>query len=203
MDCSIEFPKEMRAVWEKLIHKGYYISTGTNRELFNEIVRNQDMYNSFFGIFGHRLVVHPRDFVYAEDLKNKTLIKGSKELICFLAVFFERYRKLYPDIHRPWYDEITQTTQNLKDIAVFSTETSSKRLQQVGLIDCKDIYTKVLKGAQRAGLLIYSDVARRAAEENDSYDELRFQFCSPIRRFIDIFNDLASKVEEDITNVQC
>jgi len=194
---NVEFPEQMRDVWDKLVHRGCYISIENDRELYNEIVRDSETYDAFLKIFGHRLVVHPHDFVYAEDLKNKSLLKGHRELICFLAVFFERYRKLHPGVQRPWFEEIMLTTQSLKEMAMFATETSAKRLQQVGLMDEKDIYDKVFKNGFRAGLLTFSATSRRAAEESEAYDELRFQFCSPVRRFIDLFNDLAVSADTE------
>jgi hypothetical protein len=197
---ELKLPESIRRIWNKLILKGIYISAENERELYNDILRNEEAIRKFLDIFDHKLVVHKKDFIYAEASKNRQLLQGHKELIVFLAVFFERYQKIYSSIQAPWYEEIIISTQTLADMNLFSTETAQNRLLSVGLNDEWDIFSRVLKSAARQFLVQINQADLMHVDCLESAQKVEFKFNTPVYRFIDMFTELAELFNEEPGN---
>ncbi len=196
----IEFklPGTIRTIWDKLIVKGIYISSDNERELWNDILRNEDDIKKFLDIFDHKLTVHNKDFIFAEDKRNARLLKNHEQLIVFLAVFFEKYQKLNANPAMPWYSEIVISTQNLNKMNLYSTETAERRLSSVGLDDELDIVNKVFKTASMQGLIQLRSKDLIDLESAEQAKLIEFKFNAPIYRFIDMFAELAETGETEI-----
>ena len=194
---ELKLPSSIRQIWNKLVLRGIYISAENERDLYNDILRNEEDIRKFLDIFEHKLIVHNKDFIYAEASRNKQLLRGYKELIVFLAVFFERYQKLYSSIQAPWYEEIIISTQTLADMNLYSTETAENRLLSVGLNDDLDIFDSVLKPAASQFLVQISQSDLKNTDTLDAAQKVEFKFNTPVYRFIDMFTELAELFSEE------
>lgn len=197
---ELRLPGKIRKIWNTLVSQGVYLSPENERELYNEILRNEDDISTFLEIFDHRLVVHNKDFIYAEDIKNRRLLKGHEQLIVFLAVFFEKYQKLHSSPVAPWYSEIVISTQSLSSINLYSTETSERRLVAAGLHDEWDIFVKVLKPAASQFLLQISSSDLYHTENIEAARKVEFKFNTPVYRFIDMFAEFANHTSGEDTD---
>lgn len=198
---NLTLPGSIRRIWDKLIVRGLYISSENERELYNDILRHEDDVRKFLAIFDHQLTVHNKDFIYAEDKKNKRLLRGHEQLIVFLAVFFEKYQKLHSSPGQPWYNEIVLTSQNLAKMNMYSTETCEQRLLNVGLHDEWDIFEKVLKPAASQFFLHISQVDLQQTDSLEGARQVQFKFNAPVYRFIDMFSELAEGADDDTSIV--
>jgi Condensin complex protein MksE len=197
---ELKLPDSIRKILNKLVLKGIYISAENERELYNDILRNEEDIRKFLDIFDHKLVVHKKDFIYAEASRNRQLLRGHKELIIFLAVFFERYQKINSSIQAPWYEEIIISTQTLSDINLFSTETAQNRLLSVDLNDDWDIFSKVLKPAAGQFLVQINQADLIHTDNIEAAQKVEFKFNTPVYRFIDMFTELAELFNEESDN---
>ncbi len=191
MSIELKLPGTIKGIWRKLIQNGLYISSDNERELYNDILRNEDDIRKFLDIFDHKLIIHSKDFIFAEDTKNNLLRKNHEQLIIFLAVFFEKYQKLNTNPVNPWYNEIVISVQNLNKMNLYSTETSERRLSSVGLDDELDIVKKVLQPASRQGLIQLNLSNSGDLENLEQAKIIDFKFNAPVYRFIDMFSELA------------
>lgn len=191
ISLDLKLPGTIRKIWDKLIVHGIYISSENERDLYNDISRYEDDVCRFLEIFDHQLIRHRKGFIFAEDKKNKRLLKNHEQLMVFLAVFFEKYQKLNTSPVSPWYEEIVRTTQTLGKVNIYSTETSERRLLSAGLNDEFDIYEKVLKPASAQFLLHINSADQHQITSSEAAKRLEFKFNTPIHRFIDVFSELA------------
>jgi len=190
-DIELKLPPSIRDVWNKLVARGLYISAENERSLYNDIMRYEDNIRDFFEIFDQTLIVHRRDFVYAEDRNAKRITKNAEQLMVFLSVFFEKFRKIYPSPLKPWYDELAMQVVSLASMNLYSTETYERRLLSVGLHDELDIFDKVLKPASAQFLLHINSNDIYSVNSPEEAAVVEFKFNSPIYRFIDIFVEIA------------
>ena len=197
---ELKLPNSIRQIWNKLVLRGIYISAENERDLYNDILRNEEDIRKFLDIFEHKLVIHNKDFIYVEASRNKQLLRGHRELIVFLAVFFERYQKLYSSVQVPWYEEIIISTQTLLEMNLYSTETAENRLLSVGLNDDLDIFNTVLKTAASQFLVQISQSDLKNTDSLESAQKVEFKFNTPVYRFIDMFTELAELFNEESSN---
>ena len=197
---ELKLPNSIRQIWNKLVLRGIYISAENERDLYNDILRNEEDIRKFLDIFEHKLVVHNKDFIYVEASRNKQLLRGHRELIVFLAVFFERYQKLYSSVQVPWYEEIIISTQTLMEMNLYSTETAENRLLSVGLNDDLDIFNTVLKPAASQFLVQISQSDLKNTDSLEAAQKVEFKFNTPVYRFIDMFTELAELFNEESSN---
>jgi hypothetical protein len=197
-EIQLNLPASIRDIWNKLVARGIYISAENERELYNDILRYEDDIKKFLMIFDQRLVVHSRDFVYAENISSKRLIRGAEQLMVFLTVFFEKFQKIYTSPQNPWYNQLAIEMLSLGSINLFSTETFERRLLSVGLHDEFDIFEKVLKPAATQFLVHIPAVDIYSVSTPEEAANVEFKFNSPIYRFVDIFTNIAFNSEENI-----
>jgi hypothetical protein len=190
-EIELRLPSSIREIWNKLVVRGIYLSADNERDLYNDILRYEDNIREFFEIFDQTLVVHRRDFVYAEDRKTKRLIKNAEQLMVFLSVFFEKFRKLYPSPLTPWYEELSVKVVSLGAMNLYSTESFERRLLSVGLHDELDIFEKVLRPASVSFLLHIHSSDLYSVNSPEDAAAVEFKFNAPVYRFIDIFADIA------------
>jgi len=197
---DLKLPGNIRQIWNKLVPQGIYISAENERELYNDILRNEDDVRNFLEIFDHKLVVHNKDFIYAEDARNKRLLRGHEQLIVFLAVFFEKYQKIHSSPMAPWYNEIVITTQTLIRMNLYSTESAERRLVSAGLHDEWDIYNRVLKPSAAQFLVQISSSDLYHTDTLEKAGQVEFKFNTPVYRFIDMFSEFADlSLEESLS----
>jgi hypothetical protein len=180
--------------------KGIYISAENERELYNDILRNEENIRKFLEIFEHKLVIHKKDFIYTEANRNLQLLQGHRKLIVFLAVFFEKYQKLNSSVQAPWYEEIIISTQTLADMNLYSTESAENRLLDVGLNDELDIFNSVLKPAAGQFLIQMASADLKNTDSLEAAQKVEFKFNTPVYRFIDMFIELAELFSEGNCN---
>lgn len=197
---DLSLPGNIRSIWNKLILDGIYISAENERELYNDILRNEADIRKFLDIFDHKLIIHNKDFIYAESSKSKRILRGHEQLIVFLAVFFEKYQKIYSSPKNPWYNEIIISTQTLSSMNLYSTETAEKRLVSVDLNNEWDIFSKVLKPATDQFLIHINRVDIFHIDTIEKAKVVNFKFNTPVYRFIDMFSELAEISSEELSN---
>ncbi|MFA6715741.1 MAG: hypothetical protein WCS27_10215 [Victivallaceae bacterium] len=197
---ELKLPNSIRQIWNKLVLRGIYISAENERDLYNDILRNEEDIRKFLEIFEHKLVIHKKDFIYAEANRNLQLLQGHRKLIVFLAVFFEKYQKLNSSVQAPWYEEIIISTQNLADMNLYSTESAENRLLDVGLNDEMDIFDSVLKPAAGQFLIQMTPTDLKNTDSLEAAQKVEFKFNTPVYRFIDMFTELADLFSEMDSN---
>jgi hypothetical protein len=197
---ELKLPNSIRQIWNKLMLKGIYISAENERELYNDILRNEENIRKFLEIFEHKLVIHKKDFIYTEANRNLQLLQGHRKLIVFLAVFFEKYQKLNSSVQAPWYEEIIISTQTLADMNLYSTESAENRLLDVGLNDELDIFNSVLKPAAGQFLIQMASADLKNTDSLEAAQKVEFKFNTPVYRFIDMFIELAELFSEGNCN---
>jgi len=190
-DIELKLPPSIRDIWNKLVARGLYVSAENDRELYNDILRYEENIRNFFAIFNQILVVHRRDFVYAEDRSIKRITKNAEQLMVFLSVFFEKFRKIYPSPLTPWYDELSMKVVSLASMNLYSTESYERRFLSVGLHDELDIFEKVLKPASAHSLIHIHSNDLYSVNSSEEAAAVEFKFNSPVYRFVDIFVEIA------------
>jgi len=190
-DIEFKLPSSIRDIWNKLIVRGIYISAENERSLYNDILRNEEHIKKFFAIFDQTIVIHRRDFIYAEDRNVKRITKNAEQMMVFLTVFFEKFRKLHSSPLNPWYDELSIQAVTLGMMNLYSTESYERRLLSVGLHDELDIFEKVLKPASGQFLVHMHSSDLYSVNSSEDASSVEFKFNSPVYRYIDIFVDIA------------
>jgi chromosome condensin MukBEF MukE localization factor len=167
---TVNLPERLAEVFRSL-RSGRHICRDDIAD-YRDLERNEDLYQALLAGLGYELVHHGQGFYYLKGGNTLTTQRLQAITLFMLILFQDLEDKKFQEADRSWERSLLTRTFSVNELPHFQTSQRRSMLYTVG-VTADTLQEKVLRSMIRMGML-------------EMVGPDRFQFRSPVYRFVDV-----------------